>query len=190
MSPVAQHHDTLAVINGPEDGTEFALTHRGFAVGADGNCAVNIRLDQLVREVHARAEVISEGYRFRSANGARLYVNNRPVGVIRSRIARHGDVLRVGGTDLVLTCGAEGLAHRSRGLRRQSDWIWAVRQTIGFIAGSCNSATRYIGNIVRFARRHWVLAAAIAFLIAYATIPAVREWGNSFLARARAIGIF
>lgn len=190
MSPVAQHHDTLTVINGPEDGTEFSLTHRGFAIGAEGNCAVNIRLDQLVREVHARAEVISEGYRFRSANGARLFVNGRPVGAIRSRVAKHGDVLRVGGTDLVLTCGAEGLAGRSRGLRRQSDWLWAARQSIGFITGASSTLGRFIGNVTGFAHRHWLVAAAVAFLIAYATIPAVREWGNSAFARAQRLGLF
>lgn len=190
MSPVAQHPDTLTVINGPEDGTEFSLTHRSFAIGAEGNCAVSIRLDQLVREVHARAEVVSEGYRLRSANGARLYVNGRPVGAIRSRVAKHGDVLRVGGTDLVLTCGGEGLAGRSRGLRRQSDWFWALRQSIGFVTGACNSGIGYIGRTLGFARRHWLLAAAVVFLIAYATLPGVREWGNALLARARGIGIF
>ena len=105
-------------------------------------------------------------------------------------VAKHGDILHVGGTDLVLACGAEGLAGRSRGLRRQSDWLWAIRQSIGFLTGACQDAARYIGQVVAFARRHWITAAAVAFLIADATVPAVREWGNSFLARARAIGLF
>ncbi len=186
----ATGHDTLTVLNGPEDGTEFALTNRAFSIGAENQCAVNIRLDRLVREVHARAEVISEGYRLRSARGAKLFVNGQAVGAIRSRVAKHGDILRAGGTELVLSCRAEGLAGRSRGLRRQSDWLWTLRETWRVGSYAVRSVMGVMRGSVRFARRHVLLCTAIAILIAYVMLPEFRAWGNSFLVRARDLGLF
>jgi predicted component of type VI protein secretion system len=184
------HYDTLTVINGPEDGTEFALTQRSFAIGAEGQCAVNLRLDQLVRTLHARAEVISEGYRLRSTSGARLFVNGRPAGAIRSRVAKDGDILRVGGTDLVLTCGAEGLASRSRGLRRQSDAIWAIRASAAGIAAVARGTSRATAKTLGFVRGHLLFCGAIAVLIAYFTHPGFRALSNSVIARAGDLGLF
>ena len=36
----AAAHDTLTIVNGPEDGTEFVLAHRTATAGADPACAV------------------------------------------------------------------------------------------------------------------------------------------------------
>jgi hypothetical protein len=182
--------DTLTVINGPEDGTAFAIAHRSFAIGADGDCAVAIRLDRLVREVHARAEVVSEGYRFRSAAGARVFVNGRPVGTFRSRVARHGDIVRAGGTELVLSCAPEGLAGRSRGLRRQSDWMWAVRAGSQHIVGGFRPSIRIFRGAVSLALRRWMWCVVLGAVILYACSPQFRAALGLLREGARSIGVY
>lgn len=182
--------DTLTVINGPEDGTSFALAHRSFAIGASEDCAVMIRLDRLVREVHARAEVVSEGYRLRSARGATLFVNGRPVGTIRSRVARHGDIVRAGGTELVVNCTADGLAQRSRGIRRRSDLFWAGRAAIRSVAAASRSIGDVAGCVARLAWRRWIWWIVLGGVILYLSSPQFRTAMSTLAARARTIGLF
>jgi hypothetical protein len=65
MNAVAAH-DTLTVINGPEDGTEFPLTQRSFMAGSNPACAVNVRFDDRVQEIHGRIVAVGDGYRVRA----------------------------------------------------------------------------------------------------------------------------
>ena len=119
--------DRLEVVNGPEDGTEFPIARAPFDIGADPGCAVSLRLDRNVRHYHARATVVSDGYRIRRLGPGPVYVNGRRAGVVRSRVIRTGDLVQVGGTQLSLQCAPGGLASRSHGLPTESDIGWALR---------------------------------------------------------------
>ncbi len=61
--------DTLTVVNGPEDGTEFALTQREFLIGSDYACSVYLRLDTAIESVHGRACVVADSLGSLHVNG-------------------------------------------------------------------------------------------------------------------------
>lgn len=119
--------DVLEVVNGPEDGTEFALTRPNFKIGTDSSCVVNLRLDPRVEAANAHVTVVSQGYRVRSLGGAPITADGKRVGRIRSCILRSGGLLRVGSTEMLLQCPPGGLASRSRALPTENDAVWTLR---------------------------------------------------------------
>lgn len=119
--------DHFQVLNGPEDGAQFAITRASFQIGSDPSCVVPIRMDSGVHRFNALVTAVSDGYRIRRLNGASVFADGKRAGKILSRILRQGSVLRVGDTELLLLCSPGGLASRSRGLPMQNDVVWALR---------------------------------------------------------------
>lgn len=156
--------DTLEIINGPEDGTEFPISRAPVIVGSDRTCDVNVRLDESVQRFHARLTAVGDGYRVRKIHGGSLRVNGKATGVIRSRVLREGDVLAVGKTEFYLRCAPDGLARRSRGLPVENDIAWAVRVLARSVGGMLWWFITLTGGTSRFARGLVVLfvVAAVA----------------------------
>ena len=126
--------DRLEVVNGPEDGLVFPITRTPLTIGAGADCAVFLNFDCEVRPMHARATVVSGGYRIRGISGAPVFVNGKRSGMVWARIARSGDIIRIGDTSLCLVCVADGLAGRSIGIPTESNFVWLLRflvQTLG-----------------------------------------------------------
>lgn len=119
--------DVFEVINGPEDGMEFPISRTPVDIGRDPGCGIHVGFDPDLKPFHARVTVVSEGYRIRRLAGSPVYVNGKRVGMIRSRIVRHGGFLLVGNTELAVRCVADGLASRSMGLPSESDIGWLLR---------------------------------------------------------------
>jgi len=119
--------DCFLVVNGPEDGTEFPIARSPFYIGADSTCVVNPRLDSAIAEQHGMVSVVSEGYVIRSVKNARIFVDGRKVGALRSRVVRPGSYLQVGNTLLCLECVPDGLSSRSHGVGSISDLRFALR---------------------------------------------------------------
>lgn len=162
--------DSLTVINGPEDGTEFPITQREFLIGRDDTCAVNLRLDTAIRRIHARAFAVADGYRIRSLGREPVYVNGKRASTIRSQIARSGDILRAGHTELVLECSADGLASRSRGISLESDFVWALRRGAVQAGRLLRAALRLPGRLLRGR----MLAAMACGIALYWFVPEIR----------------
>lgn len=120
-------HDTLEVVNGPEDGAAFSITRAPCDIGSDSACAVNLNLDRAVQPLHARLSVVADGYRIRRLQGETTRVNGRRTGRLFSRIVRHGGLVQVGDTLLCLQCAPDGLASRSHGMPTDSDAAWLLR---------------------------------------------------------------
>ncbi len=139
--------DSLTVINGPEDGAEFPIVRTPVAIGQNPGCSVQIRLDRSVQPVHVSLNTVSSGYRIRSASNAPVHVNGKRAGKVRSRIARSGDVIRIGHTELVLECAPDGLAGRSRGISTDGDFVFSIKTAL---SGIFNGSWRLIRSIMRF----------------------------------------
>ena len=163
---------------------EFAILRAPFTVGAAPSCLVNIRLDESVRPEHARASVLSDGYRVRGCGNAAVYVNGKRAGAFKSRVARSGDIMRIGCTSLVLECAPDGLARRSRGIMVESDAVWALRQTIG---GLYRVVKWIVLLPVRLCRGLLgrLLTTGILILLLYFALPPLRGWLNSLYAWLR-----
>ena len=167
--------DSLTVINGPEDGTEFPITQREFLIGRDSSCMVNPRLDTAIEGVHGRGSAVADGYSIRNSGGTPIYVNGRRAGVIRSRIARAGDVLRIGHTDLILECSADGVASRSRGIALESDAAWALRHAASYSVRFLRLMARVTMRSLSKLYRNKFLILMIAGLL-YWFVPEFRHW--------------
>lgn len=178
----AGYVDSLTVINGPEDGTEFALTQREFSIGRESNCAVNVRLDEAVENAHARGSAVGDGYRIRSTSGRSVFVNGRRATMLRSRVAKSGDILRVGHTELVLECSVDGLATRSRGLPFETDFAWALRGGVSvagrILRGALRPAATLARAVVGGLFRRWKPLTAIAIVLAYIFVPGFGRWAS------------
>lgn len=161
---LASHADCFLVINGPEDGTEFPVVRAPLAVGSDPSCALQIRLDSLVRREHAQLSAVADGYRVRSVGSAAVWVDNKRVGTTRSRIVRHGGALRVGNTLLCLECAPEGLASRSRGMVAESDFGWAVQRAVKTGFGLLGRVTMFAGRVLRRLASSWLAIGAMIFV--------------------------
>lgn len=168
--------DTLTVINGPEDGTEFALTQREFLIGSDNACSVNLRLDRDIEAVHGRASAVADGYRVRSAGETPVYVNGKVASIVRSQIVRAGDVLRVGHTELVLECSADGLASRNRGITLENDFMWALRRGALRAGGIARLLTRLGARAVGTLLRGRISTLFIGCFLLYWLVPGFRDW--------------
>lgn len=168
--------DRFETINGPEDGTEFAVTRAPFDIGGDPGCAVNARLDDDVKRYHARAAVVAKGYRIRSLAGAPIYVNGKRAGRIRSRIARNKDIVKAGRTEFVVHIAEGGLASRSTGMPTESDVAWALRSLGKGSLGIFGILRRLMGSgLVK-----WLVFLAIGTAVMSYFFPAfgatVRMW--------------
>ncbi len=119
--------DLLEIVNGPEDGAAFPITRTPAAIGASVDCAVFITFDKSVQPLHARLSVVSGGYRVRAVSSAPVYVNKKRSGAIWARVARPGDIVRVGDTKLCLACAPDGLAKRSIGMPTEGNIAWLFR---------------------------------------------------------------
>lgn len=168
--------DTLTVVNGPEDGTEFALTQREFLIGSDYACSVNLRLDTAIESVHGRVSAVADGYRVRSAGETPVYVNGKRASFVRSQIARAGDILRVGHTELVLECSVDGLASRNRGVALENDFTWAVRGAALRAGRIARLATRLILRAGRAVFRGRIFFVLLGAFTLYSLVPAIRHW--------------
>ena len=152
--------DRFEIVSGPEDGTEFPILRVPFDIGLDPACAVNIRLDQAVEPMHAQVTVVSEGYRIRSMGGGKLWVNGKRVGTVRSRIARNGDVLKAGNTELCLVTAADGLASRSHGVATESDGAWVLRYLVkglGYTIKQFALHVRLLWRSIRYFSGAWIV---------------------------------
>ncbi len=151
--------DRFEVVNGPEDGAVFSLTRSPFDVGSDPGCAVHLQFDQTVRPIHARATVVSDGYRIRRLKGWPVFVNGKRAGAVRSRVVRHGDIVQVGGTQLCLQCAPGGLAGRSHGMVHESDLGWALRLCFASVTGALGKMARLLRRMLG---KTFVLALVVA----------------------------
>jgi len=169
------HPDLFEVLNGPEDGADFPLTQPRADLGSDPACAVLLRLDHDIRPRHARVTVVSEGYRIRSLERPGVLVDGRRAGLIRSRVARHGSVLRVGATELALVCAPDGLAGRSRGLPRESDLGWALRVGALHGANALYAVSRGLRRLLGKLMMPLVLL-ALALILTAVFLPGLFAW--------------
>jgi hypothetical protein len=169
------HSDAFIVANGPEDGTLHPLVRSPVDIGRGGECGVIIRLDEDVERVHARVSVVPEGYRIRRAGKSPVFANGRRVGAVRSRIVRTGDVVRMGGTELVLQCVPDGLASRSRGLPLEGDAAWAVRHGLGVFRQGFRGSWRVTGFLLGSAGRS-IIGFAVLLVALLAVFIVQPEW--------------
>ena len=168
------------IVNGPEDGTEFPIVRGPVRIGSDASSAVVIRLDPSVRQHHALATVVSDGYRIRRTGGAPVYVDDKRAGMLFSRIARSGSLVQVGHTLLCVECAPGGLASRRRGTVSESDLGWAVQQGVRILVTCSRVGASFGGKLLAGLLRRWYLFAAGAVLLFF-LVPGFKY---------RAIGIF
>lgn len=180
MSP-SVYHDYLEIVNGPEDGVRYLVTNAAVDVGSADDAGIHLRLDPQIDAKHARLSVISNGYRVRQLGGGEVRVNGKRAGLIRSRVLRSGDELRLGQTSLVLVCAPGGYAMRSHGVQVESDLIWACRAAIRHSWTGTKKLARIIGYV---GRRIGLLPATIALVITLALVrpDVIRELLRSVLA--------
>ncbi len=174
--PHTSEFDRLAVVNGPEDGSEFALMRLPFTVGTDPNCTAHLRLDNTVQAVHAQGTAAPDGFRIRSSVGAPVFVDGKRVGMVKSRVLRPGGVLKVGHTELMLHCSSGGLANRSRGIVTESDFAWALRAAGRGLVAVVSGAYRWGTLGPRLLRRHWKGLAVVAALVGYFIYPPFNQF--------------
>ena len=133
----------LVIINGPEDGAEFPLVRTPVYIGHGPDCQAHVRLDTAIQPRHAMVTAVSDGYRVRAAGGPGVFVDGKRAGYIRSRILRPGGRLQVGHTQFTVQLAPDGLAKRSRGLRFENDFVWAVRQGFTGLARTAGRSVAY-----------------------------------------------
>ncbi len=183
--------DSLTVVNGPEDGTEFSLTRAPFTIGHDDRCAISIRLDSGVEKIHAHVTAAGDGYRVRRTTGKPVHVDGRRAGKVRSRILRSGQCLKVGCTELIIECSPDGLASRSRGMVHESDWAWGFRAAFSGSLGLFRGLLRVAAASYRWLLRHKQGIAAIVFILLYLFVPPfrtfVRYWAGQGLELLRSL---
>jgi len=167
--------DALVIIDGPEDGAEFAINRTPLYAGSDSHCEVVIRLDDAVTLRHARFTVESDGYRVRSATGAPIFVNGKRAGMIRSRVAGNGDRIKLGNTSLTIECCGGGLASRSHGIGSASDLAWAVRIVVRNLGRALSWSARMLWDVYRMFFSSWLILVAAAIVL-YFAVPQVRYW--------------
>lgn len=163
---MSDYADAFVVVNGPEDGTEFPVVRAPVRIGRDPDCAIHLRLDNTVQNVHAQLGAVSDGYRVRRTTPALVLADNRRVGAVRSRILRDGSVLRVGHTLLMLKCAPDGLASRSHGIVTESDLAWAAAQSFKWGLAQLKGLLRAVGWMLRKLLRNWKIIVGLIVLAA------------------------
>lgn len=160
----AEYTDAFEIVNGPEDGVAFPIIRSPFNIGASGDCAVYLNFDKKVFPEHARVNVVSNGYRIRSTSGTPVYINEKRSGMVWARIARSGDIVRVGETSLCVVCAPDGLAKRSIGMPTDSNLVWLLRSLFGVLFKAGRLFYRlFFRMLTRFNR--FALAVVVAVLI-------------------------
>ncbi len=169
------HRDTIAVINGPEDGNLYPIVKPPCFVGSDISCGVQIRLDRSVQGRHVMLTPANGGYRVRCLTTVPAFVNGRRVGQFHSLVLCPGGELRVGYTTLTLKAPADGLAQRFRGVDLHGDLSWTLRligsTTRSAVSGVVSLLTTIFGGLLR----HWKIAIPLGLVIGYAFVPPVRN---------------
>lgn len=178
-------NDTMTVVNGPEDGTQFHIVRSPAFVGFHESCAINVRLDNSVHRRQAQLTPVSHGYRVRSTSNSPVYVNGKRASGIRSRIMRTGDTLTVGHTDLILECPACGLASRSRGIVTENDLVWAVRSGLYEVYRAIAAVLRFIGRIPLWFARNWKITLVVLVVAAFIAYPVFREYVFYYAVQAK-----
>jgi len=171
--------DTLTVINGPQDGIDYPLTERIIAIGSEAGTGIQVSLDSLIQPRHAAVTPVGNGYRVRGLCNRIVTVGGKKAGRLKSRILRHGDILKIGHTELVLECSVDGLASRSEGISFENDVVWAIRHFGKRISLLGYHGMRYLGRIPYFMMRHWFLSSAAIGYLLYQNVPAARNLGYS-----------
>lgn len=184
---VSEIHDTLTVTKGPEDGSEYALTTSPVEVGTDPSCVVQIQFDVTVRPVHARLTAAKGGYRVRSAEGAPVHVNGRRAGTMRSRKLRPGGIIKVGHTELLLGCAAEGLATTARETWTDADLAWAIRYAFSRIPIVARFVRGILFRVLKLSMEHWRISLVVLVLALYFSVPAFQDFVNSALNSVREV---
>lgn len=164
--------DRFEIINGPEDGTEFPVTRAPFELGSDPGCTVNARMDEEIKLLHARANVVSRGYCVRSLHGAPVWVNGRRAGRIKSRVARDKDIVRIGRTEFMVHLAEGGLASRSYGLPVEGDFRYAMRmvgRALAWLLG-------FFGRLLSHGRIRALLVIGVLVGVACVLFPGFRAW--------------
>jgi len=180
--------DRFEIVNGPEDGTEFPIARTPVDIGSDPACAILLRLDPTVRHIHARVTVVSEGYRIRRLGGGTVQINGKRAGLIRSRIVRHGGIVRIGNTDLSLQIAGDGLARRSYGLPTESDIGWAAGLMIRWAGRAIPASFQWAWGLFGGTLRWIVPFALLLVIIEYiwpGTIAEGREYSAALWERIR-----
>ena len=167
--------DWFEVITGPGDGLEFPITRTPIDIGSGQECGVHLQFDRHVDQVHARATVVSEGYRIRQLYGGPVYVNWKRAGRLRSRIARTGSIVRVGDTELLVQCTPDGLASRSRGMPLESDIGYALRIMFPAVLSALRAPA---GPLKKLVTRYYriVLPVAVVLIIIWFVRPGLLRW--------------
>ncbi len=161
----ARPTDCFIVVNGPEDGTEFPVVRTPLFIGKDPACAIHLRLDPKVRDRHAQATVVADGYRVRRWDTAPVYVQGKRAGAFRSRVVRAGGTVQVGNTLLLLECAPDGLARRSHGVAAMGDLQWAVRQAGKGILKTAGHAIWWLRRMFGRLFASWLAIAVILFIL-------------------------
>mgnify|MGYP006293233339 CR=1 FL=1 len=161
----AEYTDAFEIVNGPEDGVAFPIIRSPFTIGASADCAVYLNFDKKVFPEHARVNVVSNGYRVRSISGNPIYINEKRSGLVWARIARSGDLIRIGETSLCVVCAPDGLAKRSLGMPTESNLVWLVRSLFGKIIKVSGLLYRmFFRMLSRFNRVAFVVVVAVLLL--------------------------
>lgn len=176
-------HDTLTVTKGPEDGVSFSLTSSPLALGRDPTCEVGLRLDITVQPFHARVSLAKGGYRVRRLTGAPVYVEGRGCGKLRSRVLRAGQVVKVGYSEMLLTCSPEGLVATRGSHWMESDFVWTLRILGRYVPRILSWILGRLWSVVRAAARHWFILGAGTVALLAAVFPPFREFLQSAWAR-------
>jgi len=172
---VAQRTDTFFVLNGPEDGTQFSILRGPFHIGSDPSCTVHVALDTAVAPRHALVTAVGGGYRVRKVGSGALFVDDKRVGTVVSRVVRSGGTVQVGDTLLCVECVPHGLAGRSQGLGTENDLVWAARKAVGGLATGITGVGRFVSRAVRRILTSWKLLTAVVLLFLLLS-PWTRPW--------------
>jgi len=185
-----EYTDAFEIVNGPEDGVAFPIIRSPFNIGASADCAVYLNFDKKIFPEHARVNVVSNGYRVRSISGNPLYINEKRSGLVWARIARSGDIVRIGETSLCVVCAPDGLAKRSIGMPTESNLVWLVRSLIGKLIKAGGLLYRmFFRMLSRFNRAALVVVVAVVMLawlqpqLLRYVIYFVRGWAYYFWSR-------
>jgi hypothetical protein len=178
-------YDEFEIINGPEDGSLFPLVRVPAYLGAGADCAVQIATDPAVLPRHVCITAASSGFRLRLVEGGGVMVNGRRAGRLFSRIAREGDVVRVGNTYLVLRTSPEGLARRSMGLAPDSDFLFALGKVGRMVRLLLRGVFRSVRGVFRNVISMIITVLVIAVLLSF-FVPGLRLWMGYYLQVLRA----
>ena len=134
-----------------------------------------MRLDAKVNPHHARLTAVSDGYRVRSIGSATVRVNGKSAGPAKSRIIRPDGVLQVGNTEFCFQAASGGLASKSRGLARESDYAWLLGQVFKKLALVLRLLIRTVQSVPKKLLKHWFAVLVVVGIVAFLK-PEFRYW--------------